>query len=188
MVKSIFTSTKKAYLSLLNILKSNSTVKQKVETLMVVLALSIMALALADTFLVDNLAFTRFVEVFDLLVCGVFLIDLIYRYKYWEKSKKDFIKTSWIEMIAVIPFDIVFRFFRIARLLRVAKISRVSKLNRIPNILLKLTRSLEVSFLSFLKSGSYARFKRFNKLVFGFGKNKSKEQEEKNTSDTVKRS
>ncbi|MDQ2086247.1 hypothetical protein RBH29_07365 [Herbivorax sp. ANBcel31] len=163
----------KIFTTLYNMILHNSTLQEKIETAMIVLVLLVLGLALADVWLVDNLQFSRFVEIFDFVVCAIFAVDLWFRYKRWKGSTISFFKTSWIEIIAIIPLDIVFRFFRIARLFRLVRLSRLSKLGRFGNTFMKLIRMAEMSFT---KGGSYFRFKRFKKLLFGYGKSKSSEE------------
>lgn len=160
----------KIFKTLYLILTTNSNVQQKVETFMVLLVLLILSLSLADTFLIDDLRFSAFVEIFDFIVCGIFAIDLYFRFKRWEGKSLGFFKSSWIEIIAIIPLDIVFRFFRLARLFRLIRLSRISRLGRFGNTVIKLIRMAEMSLF---KGGSYFRFKRFKNLLFGYGTSKT---------------
>ncbi|TYQ18014.1 UNVERIFIED_CONTAM: hypothetical protein Cloal_0410 [Acetivibrio alkalicellulosi] len=168
----------KIFTTLFDMLIHTKTLQEKVETVMIILVLLVLGLALADTFLIDNLVFSQFVEIFDFVVCGIFALDLFFRYKRWKGSNLSFVKATWIEMISIIPLDIAFRFFRIARLFRLIRVSRLARFGRFGNTFMKLVRMAEMSLT---KGGSYIRFKRFKKLLFGYGKSKSEDtsQEEK---------
>ncbi len=155
------------YKTIISVLKENETREQKIETLMVSLILGIMVLSLMDAFIIDNIVFTAYVEAIDLIVCGIFAVDLVKRYINREGSRWDYFKKSWLEIIAIIPLDMVFRYFRIVRIVRVMRMGRVAKLGRFAN-----------TFMKIFKSAGFMRYKRFNKILMGYGKSKMQEHEE----------
>ncbi|MBW3015651.1 ion transporter [Candidatus Woesearchaeota archaeon] len=61
------------------------------------------------------------IDIADYLIILVFLIDLGFK---WHRSKniKDFLKTSWLDILAIFPFYLIFRIFEeIASLARFAE-------------------------------------------------------------------
>lgn len=166
-VKKIIFKIKDIYFYILCNLRENSTKEQKIETLMILLIVLIMVLSLLDVFIIDNIVFTAYVEVIDLIVCGIFAVDLTKRYLNRKGSKLEFFKKSWLEILAIIPLDMVFRYFRLARIFRVLKVSRLAKTGRFAN-----------TFMKIFKSSGFVRYKRFSKLLMGFGKSKMEEKEE----------
>ena len=164
--------------------KSMDSRQEVYETCMVMLVLAVIVLSLIDTFATTSIGFTKYVEVFDLFVCAIFAVDLTVRYRKTEK-KKEFFKSSWLEMIAIIPFDVVFRVFRIVRIVRLARLGRFSKLIRSLNTICKLEK---LPLLTKAASPSYVRYKRFNKLLLGYGKRKCEENEKKQLGEATEKS
>lgn len=77
----------------------------------------------------------------DSIILILFAIDYIYRF-YKADNKFQFFKSNIFDLIAIIPFDAVFSFFRIARVFRIARISRFSRLSRLVGVTGKLTKRL----------------------------------------------
>lgn len=167
-IKNIIIKIKNIYLFIFNNIRENITLEQKIETLMILLILAIMVLSLLDAFIIENIVFTAYVEIFDFIVCAIFAVDLVKRYLKRKGSRLDFFKKSWLEILAIIPLDIVFRYFRIVRIVRVLRIGRFAKLGRFAN-----------TFMKIFKSGGFVRYKRFSKLLMGYGKSKMEEKEDK---------
>lgn len=67
----------------------------------------------------------------DYSILIVFIFDYFYRLKN-SIDKKEFIKKNIIDLIAIIPFDIIFRAARLLRLSRILRILRILK--AIPSI------------------------------------------------------
>ncbi|MBC1912787.1 potassium channel family protein [Listeria booriae] len=65
----------------------------------------------------DNL----FVQVSNFIIWFIFLSDYVYFF-IKAPEKKKYVREHWIELIALIPFDSVFRAFRALRLLRLTSI------------------------------------------------------------------
>lgn len=182
-LKKLTINSLKAYRKLVDIIINVDNRTAIYETIMALLIVTILVLSFLDIFFIQNPKFTGYVEVFDLIICLVFGIDLYIRYKHVE-DKKLFFKRSWIEMLAIIPFDVLFRVFRIFRLIRVMKLTKVSRVGRFANTFTKILRNIER--VPFISSGisktlnpQYFRYKRFKKLLFGYGKSKMEEDEDK---------
>lgn len=93
----------------------------------------IVFLAVAATFIMILLEvffampqYEYFFFMFDVVITGIFLIDLVMLYREANSFGK-FLRTSWLDILATIPFYQVLRVAKIARLVRV---SRFLKLNR----------------------------------------------------------
>ncbi len=129
------------------------------ETVIIGLTVLVLSLSALDFFLMTSLRYTSFVEIFDLLVCGIFALDLGRRYKKTkgEISTATFVKRHGIEIFAIIPLDVAFRAFRLVRIFRFARLGRLSKLGRVGNMLMK--------FINKFANPSYLRYKRFKTLI-----------------------
>lgn len=132
----------------------------KYETALMLSAVSVIVLSLADLMLIQNRSFTLFVETFDLIVCGAFAIDLYRKYKRVDK-KKGFFWSHIVEIVSIVPFDFVFRAFRLVRLLRYFKLGRLSKLGRLGNLLNKI--------ITKFATPSVLRYKRYKNIIFARG-------------------
>ncbi|NBG87798.1 hypothetical protein [Isachenkonia alkalipeptolytica] len=144
---------------LYNKLRDTSSKEAVYESVIIGLTILVLSLSALDLFLITSVAYTSFVEVFDLLVCAVFALDLWRRYRQEksELSSSAFIKRHGIEIFAIIPLDVAFRAFRLVRIFRFAKLGRLSKLGRAGNLVLK--------FLNKFANPSYLRYKRFKTLI-----------------------
>jgi len=76
----------------------------------------------------------------DTSILIIFAIDYLVRF-YKSDNKLVFFKQNIFDLIAIIPFDSVFSFFRVARVFRLAKIGRLAKLTRVIGVTGKLTRN-----------------------------------------------
>lgn len=54
-------------------------------------------------------------DAFDILIIGVFALDLFFKYQR-VKNMKSFVKEYWADIIAIFPFFILFRFLEIFRI------------------------------------------------------------------------
>lgn len=61
---------------------------------------------------------------FDIVICIILLFDFFWGY-FKAEDKKEYFKSNWIELIASIPFDIVFSPFMYLRYLRLFRIFRI---------------------------------------------------------------
>ncbi|RQD67507.1 MAG: ion transporter [Tindallia sp. MSAO_Bac2] len=163
----------KAYRTLAEIIVNVSSKTAIYETVMALLIVLVLGLSFMDIFIIEDPSFSLWVEVFDLVVCGIFAVDLAIRYRH-ATAKKEFFKKSWIEILAIIPFDVLFRVFRIFRLVRVLRLTRASRIGRFLNTFSKVLRNVErIPIFAKLLNPQYFRYKRFKKLLFGYGKSKS---------------
>jgi hypothetical protein len=62
----------------------------------------------------------------DLFITGIFAIDLVVLYRR-SASFKHFVQTSWLDIIATIPFYSVLRVAKIARLVRLMRFLKLNK-------------------------------------------------------------
>jgi len=104
---------------------------------LVLLALSVLVLVAlaADTFLSLPPEVSRVLHLADTLVCGVFFIDFIVRFRA-APSKAAFMKWGWIDLLASVPVVENLRWGRAVRILRVLRLLRgLRSLHRIFSIL-----------------------------------------------------
>ena len=77
-------------------------------------------------------------EHMDLLILIVFIADLIWEFNRIRNINK-FIKTCWLEIIAIFPFSNVFRMAKLAKFVRLAEIaakgSKSEKLLKLPHLI-----------------------------------------------------
>ena len=59
-------------------------------------------------------------DLFDILLISVFFLDLFFKYQR-VRNMKAFLKEYWLDIIAIIPFFLIFRFLEIFRLSEVIK-------------------------------------------------------------------
>ena len=98
---------------------------------------------------------SRLLEYFDHLVCAVFFIDFVARFRRAE-SKAAFMKWGWIDLIASIPNINVLRWGRMIRVLRVIRVLRGIR---------SFQKILAVVFRHKVKSGIGAIITTFGLLV-----------------------
>jgi voltage-gated potassium channel len=108
-----------------------------------VLVLSLLALAAiaADTFLPLPHEVSRLLHGVDLVVCAVFFLDFVLRFRATE-SKLAFMRWGWIDLVASIPSFDLFRLGRFVRVLRVLRLLRgIPSLRRLFGIMFASRRS-----------------------------------------------
>lgn len=69
----------------------------------------------------------------DLGILIIFTVDYIVRL-YFSSNKKQFFKSNIFDLIAIIPFNSMFRIFRAFRLFRVLKITKIFRLTKMAKI------------------------------------------------------
>lgn len=82
-------------------------------------------------------------SVVDNTILVIFAIDYFARF-FRSKTKWNFFKSNIFDLLAIIPFNAVFSFFRLARLFRITRIFRITRLlrlTRLVGLLGKLTRN-----------------------------------------------
>ncbi|MFR3683913.1 MAG: ion transporter, partial [Enterococcus sp.] len=80
----------------------------------------------------------------------IFAFDYFYRL-FSSKEKLKFIRQNIFDLIAILPFNSIFSFFRVARIFRIARITRIARLSRLVGMIGKLTSKVDV----FLKTNSF---------------------------------
>lgn len=68
--------------------------------------------------------------VLDNIIYGIFIVDYITRLII-SKDKVKFIKSNILDLIALIPFNSLFRALRVLKIARLTKIAKLSKLTRV---------------------------------------------------------
>lgn len=91
----------------------------------------------------------------DLIILFIFIIDYFVRF-YIAENKKVFFKNNIPDLIAIFPFNSMFKAFRVVKLFRLVKLSKFMRI-------LKLSRLL--AFLSKLHRNS-KKFLRTNGLIY----------------------
>lgn len=84
------------------------------------------------------------------------IILIIFAYDYFSRliksdNKKQFFLKNVFDLIAIIPFNSIFSFFRLARVFRIARVTRLFKLSRLVGITGKLTNRID----GFLKTNGF---------------------------------
>ena len=101
-------------------------IQHYLQLLVIVCALGVIVL-LAVEFLLELTPEQKLViQLVNLVILLVFLIELLYNLYYADK-KKDYLKTHWLDVIAVLPVLEVFRLSKIAGLSRLGMISKAGE-------------------------------------------------------------
>lgn len=142
------------------------SVELLVDRLIPYLLVILLIIVFLDLFTDYLLVFAFEIEVFDIFIIVVFGLDLIFKY-LWAKGQKGFIRKYWIDILAIIPFFLVFRLaegillateeagIRVQRLVHLGaeaekevvvlteaeKLEKLSRLSRIQKILRPVSRS-----------------------------------------------
>lgn len=80
-------------------------------------------------------------NIIDNTILIIFSIDYFFRL-FHATNKKDFFIRNIFDLIAILPFNYLFNFFRIARIFRISQISRLARLGRIVGVTGKLTNKI----------------------------------------------
>lgn len=85
-----------------------------------------------------------------------FFVLIIFAYDYFSRffraeNKKEFFFKNLFDLIAIIPFNSIFSFFRLARVFRIARVTRLFKLSRLVGTTGKLTNRID----DFLKTNGF---------------------------------
>jgi len=91
----------------------------------------------------------------DFSILAIFAVDYFYRLAKAEK-KWSFIKTNIFDLVAIMPFDKVFRIARLARIVRLARFSRM----------LRFTKFIRVIALGHRIGNSFSGVLKTNGLVY----------------------
>ena len=98
--------------------------------LIILLTFYVMGSLIADTFFHLPPETATVLNYIDNLICGVFLIDFVIRFRN-AKSKAQFMKWGWIDLVASIPTLGFMRAARIVRLIRLIRIIRAFRSARL---------------------------------------------------------
>ncbi|MBU0535554.1 MAG: hypothetical protein KKE20_01210, partial [Nanoarchaeota archaeon] len=97
-------------------------------------AITFILLVLQLFFKVDG--YSSMIIIVDVIVIAIFFADLVVLYRRAQDFKK-FMKTNWMDIIAVIPLGMVFRITKLIRFIRILehmswthKASKINKVNR----------------------------------------------------------
>jgi voltage-gated potassium channel len=93
------------------------------EIIVLVLSLLVLGALLWDTVTVLPAEVSRLVQVLDNVICGVFLIEFVVRFRR-APVKLQFLKVGWIDLVASVPNIDILRWGRLVRVLRVIRILR----------------------------------------------------------------
>jgi voltage-gated potassium channel len=90
-----------------------------------VLGVAVLSLALViiETFVLLSPATFHALVVVDRLACGIFLVDVIVRWRR-EGWSRGFWKWGWLDVLASIPFDAAFRTLQLVRIYRIIRVLR----------------------------------------------------------------
>lgn len=105
------------------------------ESLMSGLALIAVIIAIIDLTKGINSALT----IIDNLILIIFIIDYFVRLVAAE-NKKQFFKNNILDLIAIIPFNSLFKMFRIVKLARLTRLSKLGKLLRLTKLTIYIIR------------------------------------------------
>ncbi len=128
------------------------------EITIAVLAVIAVTIALMDLIGVVSIAESVGLTWLDRIILSIFTIDYFTRLVISENKKK-FIKTNVFDLIAIIPFNSVFRVFRIARVFRVARLARLSKMT-------KILKTARIFAFSKKFSGQLKKFIKTNGFIY----------------------
>lgn len=107
------------------------------------LSMTVLAV-LSVIFAVANMRTTmpHWMHILDTVIYGIFLIDYILRLII-SKKKSDFIKSNIPDLIAIIPFNSLFRIFRIAKLARLTRLSKFLRFSRLTAYFIRLYEKIQ---------------------------------------------
>lgn len=93
------------------------------------LSLYVIVALIVDTFFPLSVEVSRLLHDIDVIICGIFFIDFLYRL-FTAKNKWEYMRWGWIDLISCIPSTLFLagRAFRVFQLLRVLRAMRSIKL------------------------------------------------------------
>lgn len=96
---------------------------KKLDIISLVLSIFLVFSLLVDTFFVLPSETSRVLHFFDNLLCIYFLFEFFYNL-YLAKSKLNFLKWGWVDLLSSIPFLDIFRYGRVVRVLKILRLLR----------------------------------------------------------------
>lgn len=121
-------------------------------SILAIIAVSIAILDITNKITLESTSLLYYID-FSILI--IFIVDYFIRL-YLSDNKKRFVKGNIPDLLAILPFNSMFKAFRFVRFVRIMKISRIVKLT-------KLTRLVTYSLRVFKRS---KRFLRTNGLIY----------------------
>ncbi|MGF7057229.1 potassium channel family protein [Brassicibacter mesophilus] len=115
------------------------------EVSIAILALIAVSLAFLDLVGKVSIESTRMLFYIDNCILSIFFIDYFVRL-ILSQNKKEFFIHNILDLIAIIPFNSLFRAFRIVRLIRVIRLAKLTKLTRLVRFIVyikKFTNKIE---------------------------------------------
>jgi voltage-gated potassium channel len=104
---------------------------------LLVLSVLVLVALIADTLAPVNREVSTIIQTLDTVVCVLFFTDFVIRFRR-AKSKREFMRWGWIDLIACIPNIDLLRFGRMVRLLRIIRLLRGLRFgHRVLSILLQ---------------------------------------------------
>lgn len=110
--------------------KLKNQLKLIYEVVFIILSLIAVTIAFLDIIEKINLDASPRLLLFDTGITYIFIADYFIRLVI-SKSKKQFFQSNIPDLIAIIPFNSLFKVFRIAKLFRLAKLGKIGKLSKI---------------------------------------------------------
>jgi voltage-gated potassium channel len=108
------------------------------ESLMSLFALIAVIIAIID--LTNGIS--SILAIIDNIILFIFIIDYSVRL-ILSKDKKKFIKINILDLLAIVPFNSLFKIFRIAKLARFARITKMSRIMKLSQLLVYILRFSE---------------------------------------------
>lgn len=97
------------------------------ETISIILAFITVILNILDMLNKIDLSNSIYLYTIDNIILIYFIIEYLIRLNF-SKNKIDFIKNNKLDLIAILPFNALFKVFRILKILRVVKVFKIIKL------------------------------------------------------------
>lgn len=144
------------------IIKSNTSTTLFYEIFIAILALIAVTLTILDIADIINLSTSVHFFWLDQVILYIFIIDFVIRLIISKVKLLVFLKRNIFDLIAILPFNSLFRIFRITRLLRMARLARIIKFTKLIRIL---------AFLNIIKNRASSFFKTngFNYAIYVTG-------------------
>jgi len=136
-----------------DMMKLNKSILYEITfSILAIIAVSIAILDITNKITLESTSLLYYID-FSILI--IFIVDYFIRL-YLSDNKKRFVKGNIPDLLAILPFNSMFKAFRFVRFVRIMKISRIVKLT-------KLTRLVTYSLRVFKRS---KRFLRTNGLIY----------------------
>lgn len=103
--------------------------KLSYEIVITILALIAVVMASLDIIGKVSIESTQYLHIIDISILIIFTIDYAARF-FVSKDKKKFFKDNIFDLIAIIPFNSLFRAFRITRFFRITRLANLTKISR----------------------------------------------------------